>query len=414
MAARLELLTEWLTAAAAAGRRLPPELVPALLDAGRRHRGLRPLIPQVAGPLAGWLAIQRAEWSYASSTSQVASTVDDEAVWELGTIRQRAAYLSRLRRRDPARARGLLDTAWDAEPTDDRAVLLDALATGLSTDDEALLERALDDRRKQVRDVALELLARLPDSSYARRMCDRARACIQMHGTHAIRVSPPLACDRSMRRDGIAPRPPKGTGERAWWLEEILARTPLQTWPQPRAFLARQVGEVWIKTVRHGLARAAAAQRDGAWAAALVDPLSEDMTGDWQPADRLLLEPLYDALPAEDLAVRAAAALRHGLAGAAAVGVEHVLGLCPGPWPPAVAEAVFGALEEQFSRRTGGWRAAGLCELAALRLAADLAPRAVALASRVRAASPNDPGMATLDRLTATLRFRQDMLKELA
>ncbi|HEX7746792.1 MAG TPA: DUF5691 domain-containing protein [Micromonosporaceae bacterium] len=414
MAARLELLTEWLTAAAAAGRRLPPELVPALLDAGRRHRGLRPLIPEVGGPLAGLLAAQRADWSYASSTPQVASTVGNDAAWELGTIRQRTAYLSRLRRLDPARARDVLEKGWEAEPPDDRVALLGALATGLSADDEPLLERALDDRRKQVRDVALELLARLPDSAYARRMSDRATTCIQMRGTRAITVSPPTACDRSMRRDGIAPRPPTGTGARAWWLEEILARTSLQAWPEPRAFLARQVSEEWIKTVRRGLARAAATQCDGEWAAALVDPLSADMTSDWQPADRLLLEALYDVLPAEDLAVRAAAALRHGLARATAVGVEHVLALCPRPWPPAVAEGVFGALEDQYNRRAGGWRAAGLCELAALRLPADLEPRAVALAARLRAASPNDPGVAIVDRLTTTLRFRQDMLEELA
>ena len=55
-----------------------------------------------------------------------------------------------------------------------------------------------------------------------------------------IDVDPPAACDRAMRRDGIAPRPPAGTGERAWWLEEILARTPLRVWPDPEAFLARR------------------------------------------------------------------------------------------------------------------------------------------------------------------------------
>jgi hypothetical protein len=413
MAARLELLSEWLTAAAAAGRRVPPELVPALLDAGRRHRALRPVIPRVAGPVGSWLAAQRADWSYASSTPRTTSIVDDDAVWELGTIRQRTAYLTRLRRRDPAGARGLLDTVWEAEPPDDRAVLLGTLVTGLSTEDETLLERALDDRRKQIRDVALDLLARLPDSRYGWRMSDRATACIELNA-NAITVHPPGQCDRSMRRDGIAARPPSGTGERAWWLEEILARTPLRTWPEPRAFLAHQVSEMWLRTVRRGLARAAATQRHGAWAAALIDPLSKDMAADWQPADRLLLEALYDVLPAEDLAVRAADALRSGLARATAVGVEHVLGLCPPPWPPDVAEAVFDALEDHFRRRGGGWRAAALCELAALRLPADVAPRAAELADRLRAASPNDPAVGIVDRFTATLRFRQDMLEELA
>ena len=50
-AGRLALLAEWLSAAAAAQRRLPPELAPALLDAGRRHPELRPWIAPVAGRL---------------------------------------------------------------------------------------------------------------------------------------------------------------------------------------------------------------------------------------------------------------------------------------------------------------------------------------------------------------------------
>jgi hypothetical protein len=56
---------------------------------------------------------------------------------------------------------------------------------------------------------------------------------------------------------------------------------------------------------------------------------------------------------------------------------------------------------------------AGLCELAALRLPADLAPRATALAERLRGAYPNDPGLAAVERFAATLQFRHDMLKEL-
>jgi Family of unknown function (DUF5691) len=428
-ASRLELLAEWLSAAAAAGRRLPAELVPALLEVGRRQSLLRPLIAQVAGPLAGWLATQHADWSYAAANQQGRSTVDDPGAWELGPIGNRVAYLRRMRERDPAQARGLLASAWDSEPPDDRAALLQALDTGLSADDEPLLERALDDRRRQVRTVALDLLAGLPDSTYARRMSARAVACVRLQGPRRIEVHPPAECDASMRRDGIAPRPPAGTGERAWWLEEILARTPLHVWPEPRAFLARRVSEAWVATVYRGLARAAAAQRHAAWASVLADPLTEDVAARGHPDDRLLLEALYDALPPDDLAARATAALRRGLAGATAVGVEHVLALCPRPWSPAIAEAVLAGLAEQLGRQGAAWRITGLCELAALRLPADLAPRATELAERLR---PNDPGAtaqregrslrgpqsqagdAVVNRFAATLRFRHEMLKELA
>jgi hypothetical protein len=414
MASRLELLTEWLAAAGTAGRRLPAELVPALLDAGRRHRGLRPLIGPVAGPLAGWLAAQRAEWSYASSTGRAESTVDESQVWELGSIRQRVVYLGRLRRHDPSRAGELLGAAWDAEPPDDRADLLATLATGLSGGDEPLLERALDDRRRQVRDVALDLLARLPGSAHAGRMAARARACVLVGDTGPVEIRPPEQCDRDMRRDGITARPPAGMGERAWWLEEILARAPLPIWPEPAEFLAREVSEGWVGTLRRGLARAAAIQQHGAWAAALVDSLTAEVIARGRHEDRLLLEALYDALPVDDLAIRATGALRRGLADATAVGVDHVLALCPRPWPPAVADAVFAALLDQAGQRGTGWRIAGLCELAALRLPADLAPRAPVLLDRLRAAGPASPGLAAVERLASTLRYRYDMLEELA
>ena len=76
---------------------------------------------------------------------------------------------------------------------------------------------------------------------------------------------------------------------------------------------------------------------------------------------------------------------------------------------------MFAALDEPVRRTAaaaGG--PTGLCELAALRLPADLAPRAAALAERLRAARPRDPGVAAVERLAATLRFRHDMLQELA
>jgi hypothetical protein len=166
--------------------------------------------------------------------------------------------------------------------------------------------------------------------------------------------------------------------------------------------------------VLRGLARAAATQRDGSWAAALLDPLTAEIAAHGHPHDRLLLEALYDALPPADLAARAAAVLRRGLPEATAVGVEHVLRLCPRPWPTAVADAVFAAVADQLDRQGTGWRVTGLCELAALRLPAGCAPRAAALLERLRAARTNDPAAAVVERLAATLRFRHDMLEELA
>ncbi|WP_344610942.1 DUF5691 domain-containing protein [Dactylosporangium salmoneum] len=407
---RLELLAELL--GAVGGRRVPGELLPALLEVGRRHRALRPFVAAAGGARAEWLARQRPEWGYLGA-GVVEAPADDRQGWELGSIGRRVGILTAVRRGGPQgqqRGRDMLAQVWAAETPDDRAALLGALATGLSGDDEPMLETALDDRRKEVRLAALDLLALLPDSGYARRMTERTTACVRTAGGR-IQVVPPAACDKGMRRDGIVPRPPAGVGERAWWLEELLTRTPLRVWGDPEEFLSRQVTDEWAAVLRRGLARAAAGQRDQEWAAALTGRLTEEVAAGGRPDDRLLLEALYDALPSEALASIAVQVLRRGLAGAAAVGVEHVLELCPRPWPPALVEAVFGALDDLGGRRSAGWRLAGLCELAALRLPAGTADRATALAIGL----PSDDPMSNIvGRFADTLRFRHDMLEELA
>ncbi|GAA3449291.1 DUF5691 domain-containing protein [Dactylosporangium matsuzakiense] len=409
---RLELLYEWLSAAR--GRRVPGELLPALLEIGRRHRALRPLVAAAGGPRVAWLARQRPEWAYldSSATGEIQGAADDPQGWELGTIGRRVGILTAVRRGGPAgeqRGRDMLADVWPTETPDDRAALLGTFATGLSPADEPVLEGALDDRRKEVRNVALDLLAMLPDSAYARRMIERTTAAVRVVDGR-IHVEPPAACDKAMRRDGIVARPPAGVGERAWWLEELLTRTPLTVWGEPEEFLALPVTEEWVAVLRRGLARAAAGQRDPAWATALTGRLTEEVAAGGRPDDRLLLEALYDALPSDALSALAVAVLRRGLAGAAAVGVEHVLELCPRPWPEPLVEAVFAALDDLSGRRSAGWRLAGLCELAALRLPADTAARATTMA----AALPSDDPMSSIvGRFADTLRFRDDMLAEL-
>ncbi len=246
---RLELLAEWLNAVVgrdAAGqrvltRRIPGELLPSLLEIGRRHRAMRPLVAAAGGSRAAWLADQRPEWGYlraetstpvvatdpeprggasdpaasggafdpaGGATSDAAAgdgepitlTAAERDAWEFGTIGRRVSALIVIRRRDPATARALIEAVWAGETPDDRAAMLGALTTGLSTADESLLEVALDDRRKEVRIAAVELLAHLPDSAFARRMTERTAACVMVIDGRVL-VDPPAECDR-----GHAPR----------------------------------------------------------------------------------------------------------------------------------------------------------------------------------------------------------------
>jgi hypothetical protein len=400
---RSELLVEWLRTAADRGVRVPGEQLPTLIELALRRRELRPLVVAAGGTRVGWLAAQYPGGRFL--TGEPDPDLADRNRWELGTISQRVEHLTAARRADPAAARELLVAGWAGESPDDRAALLGTLATGLSLGDEEFLEAALDDRRREVRGVALDLLGRLPGSAYQGRMISRARAYLQAEGG-ALTVAPPRQCDPDMQRDGVSPRPPAGVGERTWWLEEVLARTPLSTWgtDDPARFLGLSMADGWREVVLRGLARAASVGRDPAWAGALIDALLATPGARERPDDMLLVESLYSALPPDELVNRAIDALRGDGPRRAgrrrdAPGVDHLLELCPRPWPEPLVEAVFAALEGYADRAVPSWRIAELCQLAAVRLPASAAGRAAAFADSVVAPA----GLAYADRRSGRL-----------
>jgi hypothetical protein len=166
---RYDLLPEALERLNAAGLRLPPALLPMALSSVGLTLELRAMLAPALGERGRWLAGFNRAWAWAAERSDDAA--DDPAhaqeVWETGTLRQRAAALRAMRRRDPAAARDLLAAEWKREKAEARAALLGTLAVNLSPDDEPLLEQALADRVDAVRNAAADLLYRLPASHLA-------------------------------------------------------------------------------------------------------------------------------------------------------------------------------------------------------------------------------------------------------
>jgi hypothetical protein len=325
-----ELLGEWLAAAAGRGLRVPAQLLPGLLDRARRvspaDPELRRLAAAAGGPRARWLAGLNAEWAWVATD---APSGDD--AWRLGDAGQRRGYLSALRAADPGVARDLIAGSWDAAGAAERAMFLSVLAAGpaLQPADEPLLEAALSDRADEVRGGAAYLLATLPGSALGRRMAGRALRGLRLEtGPRGPRLiaSPPAECDASMRRDGITPGPGAGRSQladRTRLMLEVVARAPLRTWTDafalaPAAIVAVPSGD-WAPVLFVAWSRAAIAQRNQDWAAALIN---EALTRrpPAMPAENLALNQLArradpalgapDALPRPEpgapLAVRAA------------------------------------------------------------------------------------------------------------
>jgi hypothetical protein len=409
------LLAEWLGLARKRALRVPGSLLPDLFAVAERRPYLRPLVAAVGGHRARWLADLRPDWAWvrferAAGLKQEAWL--DEAAWLDGDTEQRTAYLTALRETDPDRAREMLVEAWPQEPADVRASLLTALAVGIGMADEDVCEAALDDRRREVRSVAADLLAILPGSAYQRRMIARSRRCVTERGRELV-VTPPSTLDESMRRDGLVERPPRRTGERAWWVEQIIGRTPLSTWDhEPAALLARPVADEWCTTLHGGWARAAITHRDARWAYALVRAgfreACERNVGQagrsGRRDDTALLMSLYEQLGPADATALALAMLERQDGH-----VEHVLPRCPRPWGAELAAAVLTRLRNPL---TSGHAVAVICAQAASGLSPEHAEDVRRMAEARRTEREGDAHL--VDRLAGILAVRHQMLREFA
>ena len=415
------LLPEWLAALEAGGWRVPPGVLPELLEQGRLHAELRTAIVPALGARGRWLASLNPAWAYAAPLPDMAA-LDEQALaeaWDTGTRAARLALLAELRPRAPALARELLARDWASEKADDRAASLAALEPGLSIADEPLLERALDDRSKDVRRAAAALLVRLPDSQLVARMRARATGLLTLATDRAgllgrrvsqhLHAEPPAQCDAAMQRDGIDPQPPASRqkqGERAWWLQGLLGAVPPATWSNgwgrgaPDLIALAERSE-WKAALLDGWRAAALHFRDADWAEALLrhNPAEAELLAVLPPArqEALLLDILRgDCTPLH----------KHP--------VLDLLRATRHTWSPALARAVLRTLH----RHMRGWRDSYDYQLRGA-LTDEVARRLPpALLPEIANGWPNDPGVrerwqGVIDKLLITLQFRHDMLREL-
>ncbi len=341
---RPELVPEWLGLAAAARKRPPNDELPRLLGLAGRNADARAALAPVLGPRAAWLVEQMPELA----GGMTGSIGDPAAAWDAAsTAAGRAAVIAALRATDPVVGRELLATNWDAATTEERAFATSALALGLSPDDMPLLERGWADSRVEVRSAAIDLLARLPDSDFARLADETARPTLQVGGRFrpSIQATPPAAWNDSLARLGIPKKPPQGTGERAWWLRHLLGRVAPARWEEwlaadPAALVDRALRSDDAGPVLEGWVEAAIRTRDARWASALLAH-KEIAFGQAVPnVDPLVL---LESLSPSELDPVAVMMIGMGDTEAAARVAEH----CPGPWSALLSWAVLNALARE-------------------------------------------------------------------
>ncbi|MFE1595871.1 DUF5691 domain-containing protein [Nocardia sp. NPDC058705] len=341
-------------------------------------------------------------------------------VWLFGTSWERKDWFARTRRADPAAALAVLTAAWPKESGPVKAELLALLADGLSSADEPLLERALDDRRGDVRRTATTLLNQLPDAAFGRRMAALVASWIRVADDGTVEVTVPTELDAQARRDGITDATDQA---KLRWdtpdstittLHQAIAATPLTAWAPivhatddkvATTALTLSLPPRYAKAIVDGWVDATLAQHDTGWARALFAHAT--------PTEQAVLRrrELFTLLDAADRIEHVLDLDAHQLNELHAIlpGLDH-------PWPEQVAAHVLRLLADrarttarQPHASAGVYTDRALLTAASVHLPVGLAARVTALAD-----TTDDPAwQQAFHRLAHDLTDRATMLEEL-
>jgi hypothetical protein len=225
-----EVLPEWLRLASTSARVVPGRVLPDLLTAATKNPALRAVVPALAGERGLWIARRHRNFSW--MLEEIA--VDDHA-WDDGEPVERLAWLRQTRSTDPSRTAAAIASQWPGEEPAMREHILRIVAGSPQPCDEQWLETlALKDRRQEIRALAAGALVQIDGSAFRKRAHDRLRGLVKIERRllkRVIAIDPPTAFDPAWAADGIKEKPPQGTGERAWWLQQMIAIVPVADWP---------------------------------------------------------------------------------------------------------------------------------------------------------------------------------------
>jgi hypothetical protein len=203
-----------------------------------------------------------------------------------------------------------------------------------------------------VRQVAVDLLGRLPASRRAARMVERLQALVSVGDgpDGVLSFVQPGEPDAAARRDGINDASPAGMGRAAWRLAQLVAAAPLSFWTDRLGLSPAQVVE-------------AAAERSGVGRKAMAGPVLLGLESavvaqagradpDWAVAvfSQRRSAAVLAAMPADLAAAQLARLLGGGLGPSPAV--AELFAACPGPWPESLSQAVLDRYRQLGARAT--------------------------------------------------------------
>lgn len=262
-----DALAEWVHLLSQAEQVLPREALPALFQRSLSDTELWETIRAAIGSRGQWLLLQNPAW-------QALCEVPAQTNWGTSTGLARLALLRSMRKQDAALGLNQLQSSWETEDPGQKAALLAELSHGLGAQDEAFLESCLQDRRKETRQMAAELLASIPNSGLSNRYLSYLQDCIELKDNKIV-LNLPAEIPDAWRKDGveISGKAPFSFTQRSAWLFQLLRRLPPKYWQK-----------AWGLEPQQTISLFAQQDREESWVQALTDAtlLHHDLV--WQEA----------------------------------------------------------------------------------------------------------------------------------
>ena len=266
-------LPEFLRHLENADKVLPPEALPQVLNKCIADEELWEAIKNAVGERGKWLALQHPKWRILVAKPKFEN-------WDIGTKAERLALLDYLRKHEPQRATELIESTWSEDSFQDRKYFLDTLHTNLSESDEDFLESCLDDRRKEVRQIAAFLLSKIENSALNERLFQEALEMIAIKNRTfkkpKLVISIRETFKKEWKRDGIQEKSHQFQfGQKANWLGQIIQRIPLQKWDEhfktsPSETLDIFLRSEWSELLLQALINATGQHKNSFWAEAIL------------------------------------------------------------------------------------------------------------------------------------------------
>lgn len=239
-------LPEFLRHLEKAEKILPPEALPQVLNECVANETLWESIQNVIGERGKWLALQHQQW-------RNLLVEPDLENWETGTKAERLALLGYLRKQQPQRATALIASTWAEDSFQDRQYFLDCLHVNLSESDEAFLESCLDDKRKEIREVAAFLLSKIENSALVNRLFAEALTFLEVKSRvlkkPKIVVTIPEDFKSEWKRDGIHEKSHLfQVGQKANWLGQIIQKIPPSKWDEHFKLSPEETLDIFLRS----------------------------------------------------------------------------------------------------------------------------------------------------------------------